>query len=303
MKHKKGLNKIFILSIFFIFCLITGYSAFNTNISLKAKGNVKNKILFSDFINDLKLSGDSTLIDDETLDHNIRYSGSDVNNYVCLDNSCNTLYRVIGVFNNVKSSDTSNLETRVKIIMDDIVFDVAFDEDSSVFWNKPATLNTLFNSEVSSNLIGDAVWSLGKCWIGITSSASYSCERNTSTTWTGKVALMYQSDYGFASKSCFQNKKLWQDDSYNDDYRNYECRSTDWLFEYYMYRNEWTLTKGTKSGVVNIVGYGGAVIDNADAVPNYKINFARKASYLKSDVKVLDNGNNGSKEKPYILTE
>ena len=93
------------------------------------------------------------------------------------------------------------------------------------------------------------------------------------------------------------------DDSYNDDYRNYECRSTDWLFEYYMYRNEWTLTKGTKSGVVNIVGYGGAVIDNADAVPNYKINFARKASYLKSDVKVLDNGNNGSKEKPYILTE
>ena len=54
MKHKKGLNKIFILSIFFIFCLITGYSAFNTNISLKAKGNVKNKILFSDFINDLK---------------------------------------------------------------------------------------------------------------------------------------------------------------------------------------------------------------------------------------------------------
>ena len=43
-RKKKGLNKIFIISVCLLFCLITGYSAFNTIISLKAKGNVYNKV-------------------------------------------------------------------------------------------------------------------------------------------------------------------------------------------------------------------------------------------------------------------
>ena len=47
-KRKRNLKKLFILSIFFIFCLITGYSAFSANISLKAKGNIydKNELAF-----------------------------------------------------------------------------------------------------------------------------------------------------------------------------------------------------------------------------------------------------------------
>ena len=40
-KRKKGLNKVIIISSIFVFCLITAYSAFNTNIKLNAKGNVK----------------------------------------------------------------------------------------------------------------------------------------------------------------------------------------------------------------------------------------------------------------------
>ena len=42
-KRKKGLNKVFILSMTFVFCLITGYSAFETNVNLNAKGNIKEK--------------------------------------------------------------------------------------------------------------------------------------------------------------------------------------------------------------------------------------------------------------------
>jgi len=52
------------------------------------------------------------LIDDETIDHNLRYVGASPNNYVRFNNE---LWRVIGVMNNVGDGN-GNSETRLKII-------------------------------------------------------------------------------------------------------------------------------------------------------------------------------------------
>ena len=72
----------------------------------------------------------------------------------------------------------------------------------------------------------------------ITASESYAEERSSTTTqftdsgitvtrttnWTGKVGLMYPSDYGYASSGCRNGEQTL----YN--YDNETCTSTNWLY-------------------------------------------------------------------------
>ena len=302
-KDKKQKKIIISLSIFLVLLLSAGYAAFTTNIVLRAKGNIQGKLLLNTYINDLYNDGDGTLINDGTVEQNIRYSGKEVNNYVCIENekkcSEDNLYRIIGVFNNVKTSLSSNDETRIKIIRANFVLPTAYDVDNDVNWDKPVSLNTFLNSSflASNRFIDDAVWYLGSCWIGITSSESYKCERETTSIWTGKVALIYQSDYGFASKACYESKKMW--DSAGNDYSLDVCRNDNWMFNG---STEWSLVKSSYMNRINFIGGSGSVIDNDDGYPNTTTNYYRPSFYLKSDIYILNNGNDGSLDKPYILT-
>lgn len=110
---------------------------------------------------------------------------------------------------------------------------------------------------------------------------------------------MYQSDYGFASKSCYKTTKLWTPDTENDDYRNNECINSNWLFNTST-EPEWTLIRGTREGRVNAISTAGAIIDSAFAVPTEKNN-VRPVAFLKSSVSILKNGNSSSKDKPYVI--
>ena len=84
-------------------------------------------------------------------------------------------------------------------------------------------------SESVKSKIAEVTWNLGG-WndSGIFSDQIYGYERGTtvysrrSTTWTGKIALPYPSDYGYAADlgSCIQNL-------YN--YDNSTCTSTNWM--------------------------------------------------------------------------
>lgn len=84
----------------------------------------------------------------------------------------------------------------------------------------------------SQNLIEDAIWYLGKVSYNEayddgqgTASKFYNYERRDST-WTGKVSLIYPSDYGFAvsrnnQKNCLSTNLY--------DYCDTECYMDDWL--------------------------------------------------------------------------
>ena len=57
-----------------------------------------------------------------------------------------------------------------------------------------------------------------------------------SQTWDGKVALIYPSDYMYASSSCYNDdtKKGYDEGGtspYDTDYRSENCRTTNWLFD------------------------------------------------------------------------
>ena len=84
--------------------------------------------------------------------------------------------------------------------------------------------------ETTRNMIADTTWNLGG-WSSSSLFANemYEKERGTtvysgrSTTWTGKIALPYPSDYGYATdlSKCFQALHNYDDNT---------CKSNDWMY-------------------------------------------------------------------------
>ena len=163
-------------------------------------------------------------------------------------------------------------------------------------------------TEKAKAMIGNAKWYLGGTADYTNSSNGlashfYKYERGTtvysgrSTSWTGKVGLMYPSDYGYATSggtttnraSCLSKEMYnWDDSSVS------ECKNNDWMYNSNIW--QWTISpRGAYSSSVFTVNASGFVNDNHA----YTSNAARPVVHLKSTIKVITGS--GTKESPYIL--
>ena len=118
------------------------------------------------------------------------------------------------------------------------------------------------------------------------------------TEWTGKVGLIYASDYGYASTlaECHENLRAGVTyDKANDkwDYTNGKCKTDNWLAKSSWY---WTLSpsSGNSLGVFNVRGDG--AVNNSHA---YYASSVWPAVFLKSDILIASG--TGEKESPYRL--
>ena len=169
--------------------------------------------------------------------------------------------------------------------------------------------STGLKNDTTRNAIEEVVWNLGGA--GSFASASnglashfYGYERGTTvytgrpTTWTGKVGLMYLSDYGYATSggttkdraACLANELLnWDSSDFSD------CKGNDYLFDTDNW--QWTLAPYSADAYRVLVasGVGGANYDYAagDAFA------VRPALFLKSNI-LVDKGT-GAKSDPYRL--
>ena len=163
-------------------------------------------------------------------------------------------------------------------------------------------------TEKAKAMIGNAKWYLGGTANYDSSSNGlashwYKYERGTgvysgrSTSWTGKVGLMYPSDYGYATSggtttnraSCLAKEMYnWDDSSVSD------CKNNDWMYNSNIW--QWTITpRQDDTNYVFYVSSAGYVYYN-DA---YNYNGARPVVHLNSAIKVITGS--GTKESPYIL--
>ena len=259
-------------------------------------------------------------------DNNIRYIGKDPNNYVYFncsdynnqsDSSCEK-WRIIGVFKNMTKEDGSKADL-VKIIRDDSFGDFDWDDTQDNNWSK-ASLQTILNGEYyngtyetgalkndsTRNAIESVVWNLGgSSTDDITASMFYERERGTNvykgnpTTWTGKIALMYPSDYGYATSggtttnraTCMATKLYDWDGSGVSD-----CYSNDYLYK--SSYGQWTLTHGSKAcWHAFMVTSDGYVEHYDDGV--YNALGIRPTLYLKSNITI--SSGDGSSITPYNL--
>ena len=136
----------------------------------------------------------------------------------------------------------------------------------------------------------------------------YTQERSTSVwsgnkqTWDGKVALIYPSDYMYASSACYNDDTKKGHDygncQYNatcaTDYRSETCKSTNWLLD----TNNWfwavSPSSRNSSSAVSVSSTG--------SVFDYSTNSSggvRQSVYLDSSVKYI--GGDGTAEKAYEI--
>ena len=189
----------------------------------------------------------------------------------------------------------------------------------SLYWNRKsgtcyygqnnATTSCDFTStgltDAAKEMIGDAKWYLGGT-ANYTSSSNglashfYKYERGTtvysgrSTNWTGKVGLIYPSDYGYATSgnSSTTRATCLAKELYNWDGAS-ACYQNDWLFKSsYM----WSLSpNSSSSGSVFDVNSSGYVRSN-NAAYTFGV---WPVVYLKSTIKVTTG--TGSSDSPFIL--
>ena len=169
---------------------------------------------------------------------NIRYYGSDPNNYVSFNDE---LWRIIGVFE--VEDENGNIEQRVKIIRDESIGQLAYDTQANGRFAPSQGINDWSNSrlmmvlnpgyEASGGLYvyeGSLYWNgkSGSCYTSSGSSESiYSCDF-TSTGLTDEVKDMIgQSKYYLGSISS---------SVYSDDYYTFERGTT----VYSGHATEWT---------------------------------------------------------------
>ena len=193
----------------------------------------------------------------------------------------------------------------------------------SLYWNRKsgtcyvgysnATTSCDFTStglnDTAKEMIGDAKWYLGGTSSYDTSATGlashwYKNERGTtvynssrSTNWTGKVGLMYPSDYGYATSggistnrtSCMEKELFhWYENNYTD------CSNNDWLNTS---KHQWTMSsRADISYGIFFVFYTGYV-EPTNAYTPYG---GRPVVHLKSTIKVISGS--GTTTSPFILS-
>ncbi len=168
--------------------------------------------------------------------------------------------------------------------------------------------STGLKNDTTRNAIEEVVWNLGGT-SSYTSASNglashwYGYERGTTvytgrpTTWTGKIGLMYQSDYGYATsggttkdRAACLAKELYHWDS--SDFS--DCKGNDYLYNSSLY--QWILAPySTDAYLVFFVDFNGRVQYHFTYI-TYAV---RPALFLKSSI-LVDKGT-GTSTDPYQL--
>ena len=162
-------------------------------------------------------------------------------------------------------------------------------------------------TEEAKTMISDAIWNLGGSSTinTVTASMFYERERGTDvfssgrpTEWTGKIGLMYPSDYGYATsggsttnrETCLNTVLYnWNNSSVSD------CKDNDWLYD--SSNNQWTLTpNASDSRAAFSVRSDGFL----NSYYTYNTIGVFPALYLNSNVKI--SGGSGTGSNPFVLS-
>ena len=165
--------------------------------------------------------------------------------------------------------------------------------------------STGIKNDTTRNMIAETTWNLGGWHTSdIFSNVMYEKERGTtvysgrSTTWTGKIALAYPSDYGYGTDLSKCSQTLFDYDSNTD---SYACRSNDWMYPILGTSNYvWLLTPYSGCEYIAFsVASTGYVTSASSDYSVYRVLGVAPVLYLGSDQDIV--AGDGSQSNPYQL--
>ena len=275
---------------------------------------------------------------DNTSDANIRYEGSNPNNYVKFNDE---LWRIIGVFGD-----------NIKLIRNEALGDLSWDSSESSInrglgvneWSRSDLkeyLNTMYYggsavtcyneannttttcpaaslNEPAKTMIDDHTWNTGAIEYATRKDtiAFYNAERGSltgkkctdgvgcndtvtrTTSWTGYVALPYTTDWAYASSKVECQTNLQTASDDSSSYFKYICTQSNWMW-HSDHLFMWMLSPAVRSSEALAVWYA---CNNGfvNDMGAYSAFSVFPTIYLKSDIKIV--GGTGIKADPYILS-
>ena len=319
----KGQKQILLVGLFAFITLMTiGYAAFNTNITLHVKGNIKTKPVDIGGVKVTPVSEGDGLYEDEYEEGRYVYRGSNPNNYIEFNNE---LWRIIS-----KEADGAYKIVRNEVLPEDMPFDENDYRDSesngaggtycanSSFgcnaWaatanmvGSPAeftngnysgtvlldsSLNTYLNGEYldsiteNSDKIVNHDYNIGA--VVSNNDLSAQIEGEKAYKWNGKVGLISDSDYINANSdmnTCGTHSK------YDSNYTT--CRTTNWMY----INGTWWWTLSPLAGTPEIVWIVNSDGDLLSGNPRSSYG-VRPAVYLTSSLSL---SGSGSPSDPYRI--
>lgn len=230
-----------------------------------------------------------------------RYIGSDPYNYVEFNNE---LWRIIGVF--TVDDGSGNYDQRIKIVRNEKFSSITSWNKTSPYENDwtIASLNIYLNGAyynrfnlASQNMVVDTKYYLG----GVTGDY-YSSERGITvyngrkTNWTGKIALLYPSDYIYTfalgvDDTCYNDGGKCYSDQGGTPTKSWIYNSNDNVFQWLLSPSS---SNGNAASYIASLGYllSGNFVGNAERV--------RPTLYLSSQVKITSG--TGKSDDPYQLS-
>ncbi len=280
---KKQKKIIIISSLCLLLCLCVGYAAFNTQLSLRAKGNVKDNSVTIEDLKDLVVTEGDGLYQDEYESGRYFYKGANPNNYITFNNET---WRILSV----------EADGRIKIVRNEVLSNRSFDFDleNSNVW-ETSDMKTYLNGEYLESITANkdkivpSTWSIGGLTYDNDDLAGQIADENGTQSQTASVGLITVSEYLRANT----NTELCGNLSLNNS--NYStCKTTNWLFKGTRY---WAISPNASSsdGVFCVGSNGSLRGSNA-----YDARAVRPAITLSSDISL---SGNGTEDSPFIIEE
>ena len=313
-KNKRNKQIIMVSTVCILFIMVVGYAAFQTNLTLKAKGNIKSKKAADMLKENIVDSGDG-LYKDIYEDGKYTYKGANPNNYITFNNEA---WRIISIDadNTIKimqnesigqmAWDTSTgcpvayndvIKKSNQTIVNNIIY-LAPDPGLSGcnIWSIPASLNTYLNNDylnsidVNNDKIVSHTWSVGRI-INNNSDLAEQINNEKDTTWFGNVGLITISEYIKANSNIEQCGDLKMTNQNGNI-----CLTTNW-----MAKSSWNWSITTVNSSNNLVFvFANQYLSTATAGTNGgETGYVTPVLYLSSDITL---SGQGTENNPYIIT-
>ena len=291
-KTKKQKKILIIGSLSLLLFLCVGYAAFQTNLSITAKGNIKEQTASELLRKKCNATSGDGLYKDEYEDGRCIYKGTNPNNYITFNNET---WRIISL----------EADNTIKIMRNECISNMIWDSSNSNNWDRPSTLNTYLNEEylktitINQDKIVSHPWSIGLIIDDNVDLFSQINDEDKTQSQSTNIGMITVSEYLRA------NANIEKCGNLNTNNLNLlTCRDTNWMYSIVPSGFLWLLSPSAthQNEVFYVYGHGAGAGDVSDVSTDYTSDGGGAVTpslYLSADTILKGIGTENS---PYIIT-
>lgn len=286
-RRKKQKKIIIITSLSLLLFLCVGYAAFQTNLSIIAKGNIKQKKGYEILQELCNTETGDGLYKDIYENNRCIYKGSNPDNYIIFNNE---IWRIL----------SAEADKTIKIIKNESIDNMSWDMSGSSYWSKPSDLNSYLNNEyldtitTNQDKIVNYSWNIGKINIYGNEDFFESINNEKQIQTNAKIGLISATEY---IRTNSNNISCW---NFTLNEANFsECINTNWVYSMAQESKFWTISvaeylNGPSARPISINSFG--MLEEILSEKTYSI---FPVTYLSSEITL---SGNGTEQTPYTIT-